>query len=230
MPKKILSFAEVIIFTLVALYIFLFYSTRYVVVAIPHYYTPTPFFGGSVGDRFDSSDSYLKKIYGAFNDAYGKNGKVSAGAFTLNYSDFKDKIQSFSSYATKIYNAFNDAYGEDGSLTPGAFSLSNADFIKKIGHPDDKYDTTYTTTIYSWNEYKSITDFRSDSNGGIRSDVIEFKDIHVFFLSLKNLTKNQVTAYSFLFSIAIVSWIILIVFVFKIVYKLRIKQGNPSSA
>lgn len=101
--------------------------------------------------------------------------------------------------------------------------------IVELTNPASVYDglggdtdtiTSYDTTTYTWSEYKTITSFNENSNKGIgeRSDLIKGKNIHLFFLSLKDVTGNQVMVYSFFKAIAFMCWGILVVLALKVAF------------
>lgn len=251
MLKKSLSKGEVIILTLSVIYLFLFFSTRYIKVAIPDV-TEINNDSKSSSEQVKEAtitpaerDAYIHKIYDGLVKAYGPKGALSPEAFLLSFDSFTNKIRSSATYANKIYYALDRAYGSLGDLSPGAFSLSEDEFLKKINvqdasKPENYFDTIsannptasekniktfddtstskYTTTIYSWREYEAVVEFKGNSTLGLRTrtDAIKFRDIHVFFLSLKRLAKNQVTAYSFLKSITVVCWIVVVVISLRI--------------
>jgi len=75
-----------------------------------------------------------QKYYGALQQAYGQNGALEKGAFTIGMDDFKRKMAD-SSYAQKIYGALSNAYGDSGKLEKGAFTLPFNDFYSKVSAP-----------------------------------------------------------------------------------------------
>src|SRR5215469_6036815 len=77
-------------------------------------------------------DSTYHKYYDALQSAYGKDGSVEKGSFTLGYDDFKTKLAN-EGYAQKIYGALNSAYGPQGAAEKNAFTLGFNDFYSKLG-------------------------------------------------------------------------------------------------
>jgi len=80
-------------------------------------------------------DPIYQKYYNALEQAYGPNGTVEKGAFTVGYDDFKTKIAD-QGYAQKIYGALQTAYGPSGTIEKGAFTAPFQDFYSKVGNPD----------------------------------------------------------------------------------------------
>jgi|GEM_PF-4640122 len=76
-------------------------------------------------------DSTYHKYYDALQNAYGKDGSVEKGSFSLGYDDFKTKLSN-QGYAQKIYSALNSAYGPQGVAEKNAFTLPFNDFYSKL--------------------------------------------------------------------------------------------------
>lgn len=93
--------------------------------------------------------SSYQKYYNALQQAYGKDGTIEKGSFTLGYDDFKQKLSN-QDYAQKIYGALDQAYGKQGVLERGAFTLPFQDFYKKVTNtasPDTQQSSSATPLL-----------------------------------------------------------------------------------
>jgi hypothetical protein len=78
---------------------------------------------------------YIKKVYSFMDNAYGKNGAVSKGAFSGSFDQFYNKISSDEKYAQKIFGALSTAYGPAGLYKRGSFTPDITTFRGKVLTP-----------------------------------------------------------------------------------------------